>query len=472
MRLILALFILSSPALHAAEELTFSEVYASKAMGIDKLPNDELAILTEKVREYANYRKNPKSSSGQQFASDCAADPKINILCELVINKIQAAPSQPAPADIRAKLNTALLSLDIPNERTKNCVDAVKTFETVLQDQALYTYHTRALYWSWVCAKNAKDQELARKLKEKLWEGFPLTHQTLRILDEDKDQRLNIILQTEKDWIVRFRSEKSPELNEWIESIEALQKIGEDGAAAVAASYINSRLRDLEPEVRLYFAVLMSQVAESVPSVLPVSRVLVPLFIEHKKYIAPATLKLLFPINYSFEKVTQEKAGIVELVDEFRGDLDPALLLGLIHQESAFNPRASSQANAYGLTQLLLETATDQYKKLKKDPNAKVDKNMLYQPRLSVQLGILDFRWRLAQLNGDLVLTLASYNAGVAGVQKWVKESKKVQNKDLLADVLFLNRPVEFHVAQYVTMILSRADWYQKLYPQFTSARR
>ena len=33
------------------------------------------------------------------------------------------------------------------------------------------------------------------------------------------------------------------------------------------------------------------------------------------------------------------------------------------------------------------------------------------------QLGILDFRWRLAQFKNDLILTLASYNAGVAGVQ-------------------------------------------------------
>lgn len=471
MRIVSALLILFTYALHA-EELTFSDVYASKAMGIDSLSAEDLEILNAKAREYANYRRFPKTITSQQFASDCAADPSINVLCELVTNKNQPVVTPPASAEIRAKFNAALSSLDEQKARTKNCAGALKTFDTVLNDQSLYTYHTRALYWSWVCAQAANNRELARGFKEKLWAGFPLTHHTLRVLEEDKDERLDILLRTEKDWIVRFRSETSPEINAWIEAIEALQRLGEDGAAAVAASQINSRLKDIEPEVRLYFATLMSQVAESIPSVLPVSRVLVPLFIEHKKYIAPSTLRLLFPVNYSFEKTTQEKAGIVELVNEFRGNLDPALIIGLIHQESALNPRASSSANAFGLTQMLLETATDQYKRLKNDPQAKVDKNMLFQPRLSVQLGIMDFRWRLAQFNNDLVLTLASYNAGVAGVKKWMKEVKPVKNKDLLADVLFLNRGVEFHVSQYVTMILSRVDWYQKLYPDLNSGRR
>jgi soluble lytic murein transglycosylase len=193
---------------------------------------------------------------------------------------------------------------------------------------------------------------------------------------------------------------------------------------------------------------------------------LVPLFVEYPQYIAPATLRLLFPINYSFEKVAQEKSGIIELVNDFRGNLDAALLIGLIHQESALNPRAASGAGALGLMQLLIPTATDQYRRLTRTPTATVDRNMLFQPRLNVQLGILDFRWRLTQFKNDLILTLASYNAGVAGVQKWIRETKKLQTPELLADVLFLNRPQEFHVSQYVAMILSRAEWYRRLYPQ------
>ena len=37
--------------------------------------------------------------------------------------------------------------------------------------------------------------------------------------------------------------------------------------------------------------------------------------------------------------------------------LDPYTVAGLIRQESVFNPRAASSANAYGLMQLLIPTA-------------------------------------------------------------------------------------------------------------------
>jgi soluble lytic murein transglycosylase-like protein len=469
MRLAAVLLILFSLKTAIAQELTFSQAYVSKIMGIDRLSGEELEALIAKARGYASYRRNPQSASANEFIDACTADPKSSVLCELLFNSSKPLPGPGTPTEIRSKLNAALLSLDNPKERSKNCAQALKVFESIINDPALYTYHTRALYWSWVCANVTKDSDLAHSIKERLWSSFPLSHHTYRVLSADKDTRIDSVLMREKDWPVSFRSQRALEMNGWIEAIEALQKINEDGAAAVAGLHINQRLRELEPEVRLYFAVLMSQVAESIPSVLPVSRVLVPLFVEYPQYIAPATLRLLFPINYSFEKVAQEKSGIVELVNEFRGNLDPALLIGLIHQESALNPRAASGANAFGLTQMLIPTATDQYRRLTKDPAAKVDRDMLFQPRLSVQLGILDFRWRMAQFKNNLILTLASYNAGVAGVQKWMRETKKLQTPELLADVLFLNRPQEFHVSQYVTMILSRAEWYQRLYPQLKS---
>jgi soluble lytic murein transglycosylase-like protein len=466
MRLAAIFFILFSFKAAIAQELTFSQVYASKIMGIDRLSGEEREALFAKARGYASYRRNPQSVAANEFVDTCTADPKASVLCELLFNSSKPLPRPGAPAEIRSKLNAALLSLDNPKERSKNCAQALKIFEPIINDPALYTYHTRALYWSWVCANATKESELARSIKERLWSRFPLSHHTNRVLSADKDTRIDSILMRETDWPVSLRSQRALELNGWIEAIEALQKINEDGAAAVAGLYINQRLRELEPEVRLYFAVLMSQVSESIPSVLPVSRVLVPLFVEYPQYIAPATLRLLFPINYSFEKVAQEKSGIVELVNDFRGNLDAGLLIGLIHQESALNPRAASGAGAFGLMQLLIPTATDQYRRLTRTPTAKVDRDMLFQPRLNVQLGILDFRWRLAQFKNDLILTLASYNAGVAGVQKWMRETKSLQTPELLADVLFLNRPQEFHVSQYVTMILSRAEWYRRLYPQ------
>ncbi|MCV4777381.1 transglycosylase SLT domain-containing protein, partial [Escherichia coli] len=44
-------------------------------------------------------------------------------------------------------------------------------------------------------------------------------------------------------------------------------------------------------------------------------------------------------------------------------NLDPYTVAGLIRQESVFNPRARSSANAFGLMQLLVPTARTMAKK-------------------------------------------------------------------------------------------------------------
>ncbi len=460
MRKFLAASILFWLPLAFVQNLTFSEVYKNKTMGIDSLPLDEVDSLFEKAKTFAYYRKFPKTSKAADIWQACHDDRSINVLCEIILNPRENGTATPTPQAVRTRLNAALISLDNVKGRAKSCIEAGKVFEAIIQDPALYTLRSRALYWSWVCAKATKQDNEARVIKEKLWDEFPLGHHTLQVLTQDQDDRLDKLLGAEQDWQVALRSEKAPEMNAWIAAIEALQKLGEDGAAAVAGLYINAQIRDLEAPVRLYLAALMAQVAESVPSVLPVSRVLVPLFIDHHEYMTPSTLRLLFPLNYKFEN---EAAGILDLVNEYRGELNASLMLGLIHQESAFNPRAASSAGAYGLTQMLLPTAADQYRKLINDPKATVERDMLFKPRLSVQLGLMDFRWRLGQLKNDVILTLASYNAGVAGVKKWSTEVKKIQNRDILTDVLFLNRGVEFHVSQYVAMILARAAWYEKL---------
>jgi soluble lytic murein transglycosylase-like protein len=87
--------------------------------------------------------------------------------------------------------------------------------------------------------------------------------------------------------------------------------------------------------------------------------------------------------------------------------LDPALLAGLVKQESNFNPNAKSGAGAKGLTQLMDATAkmlgvTDPY-----DPAQSLDGGAKF-------LGGL-----MKQFHGDQSLALAAYNAGPGAVKKY-----------------------------------------------------
>jgi soluble lytic murein transglycosylase-like protein len=87
--------------------------------------------------------------------------------------------------------------------------------------------------------------------------------------------------------------------------------------------------------------------------------------------------------------------------------IDPALLKGLVSQESGFNPNARSGAGAVGLTQLMPGTAS-----------ALGVTNPL-DPAQSLQGGAKYLREQLDRFGGDETLALAAYNAGPGAVQKY-----------------------------------------------------
>lgn len=110
-------------------------------------------------------------------------------------------------------------------------------------------------------------------------------------------------------------------------------------------------------------------------------------------------LRLQYPTVYLFQ--------IREQTD------DPLLLLALTRQESWFNPRARSPANAYGLCQLLYSTARGM------DTTLTVDS--LYLPHVSIRLGAEFLRRMQARFNGRKVAYVAAYNAGPGAANRWLE---------------------------------------------------
>jgi soluble lytic murein transglycosylase len=96
--------------------------------------------------------------------------------------------------------------------------------------------------------------------------------------------------------------------------------------------------------------------------------------------------------------------------------VDPALLYGLIRQESRFNPQATSPAGARGLMQVMPATAHWLAGKLgMRKPNEKA----LGDPGTNVQLGSAYVRHLLDTLEQSPVLVAAGYNAGPRRAQRW-----------------------------------------------------
>jgi soluble lytic murein transglycosylase-like protein len=88
--------------------------------------------------------------------------------------------------------------------------------------------------------------------------------------------------------------------------------------------------------------------------------------------------------------------------------LEPALVLAVMAQESNFDPLAESPKKAQGLMQLIPETA------------ARFRVTRLRDPSQNIRGGMAYLRWLLAYFEGDVMLALAAYNAGEGAVDRYL----------------------------------------------------
>jgi len=156
------------------------------------------------------------------------------------------------------------------------------------------------------------------------------------------------------------------------------------------------------------------------------------------------TYRLLFPILDQDELARDAKA---------RG-LDPALVAGVIRQESSFNARAVSVAGARGLMQLLPSVGQE------------VSRNtafavwypaLLLDPDANLQLGTSHLASYFKQY-GALPRVLAAYNAGGSRVTRW---STKPGADD---PELFAERIPFAETRDYVRIVQRNAQVYRTLY--------
>lgn len=119
----------------------------------------------------------------------------------------------------------------------------------------------------------------------------------------------------------------------------------------------------------------------------------------------PDRLQFLYPLAYR------------EIIESRAADhnLHPALVLGLIRQESRFEASIRSSADALGLMQIIPETASWIASKLgRKTYN-------LTNPQDNVEFGTWYLNYTHSRYQDNAMLAVASYNAGPGAVGGWVK---------------------------------------------------
>jgi soluble lytic murein transglycosylase-like protein len=121
-----------------------------------------------------------------------------------------------------------------------------------------------------------------------------------------------------------------------------------------------------------------------------------------------------------------------------RNGVEPAVLHGLIEQESGFDPNAQSSAGALGLTQLMPGTASTLGVANPLDPAESIEGGARY-------LGEL-----MHQFNGNTSDALAAYNAGPAAVDQYGGVPPYAETED------------------YVSRVLANAEAYRQQQPSTT----
>jgi soluble lytic murein transglycosylase len=136
--------------------------------------------------------------------------------------------------------------------------------------------------------------------------------------------------------------------------------------------------------------------------------------------------------------------------------LDPYLMAALIRQESEFNPKAISRANARGLAQVMPATGRQLSRKL----GMRFRTAMLFTPDTNLKLGTFYLKQLSDELQGKWEAALASYNAGKSHVTTWLAAGNYREPAEFVESIPFNE------TRQYVQSVLRNAEVYRRLYGQ------
>ena len=154
-------------------------------------------------------------------------------------------------------------------------------------------------------------------------------------------------------------------------------------------------------------------------------------------------LALRFPVDYLDQ--VQSNADWQQL--------DPAIIFGLIRQESMLDKNAKSAVGARGLMQIMPETGQQIARNLNEPWQTE---NSLFNPDINIKYGAFYYKQLLNRFDGHFALAAAAYNAGPSRVVKWLPYDKPVASDVWIETIPFKE------TRKYVTSVLSYAIIYQQ----------
>lgn len=155
--------------------------------------------------------------------------------------------------------------------------------------------------------------------------------------------------------------------------------------------------------------------------------------------------KLIYPIYFP-DKINKNAKS---------NNLDPAIVISLMKEESYFNTFALSSSNARGLMQLLPGTAYDISRWKELGSYSSIE---LFDPDVNIKLGTAYLNYVKESLSNNMLFAVAAYNGGPGAVESWIKVYLKGDTDEFIENI-----PYE-QTRTYVKKVY-RSYWnYKKLY--------
>ncbi len=363
-------------------------------------------------------------------------------------------------------------------EENQNYTEAVQGYDLALSDIQKYkltstSFGTERLMWlkSWILYKQKNFEEAEKSLQALVEKTEDLSEKSraqfyrarsLKFLLRDAEAKVLLEQVSQTDFFGYYGLVSYRELGKKLPALSGLKstnsikfdldlkaladldrriyvdliKYREFNIAEKAVSLM-SKSKDDEVNLALYLA-QKSQIY------MPVFRQFARLTNTEKMDLFIAYPELIFPQPYQ-DQVNEMST---------KTKLPSSLIYSIMKQESAFNERARSPADAFGLMQVIPGLARQLSRKFEVPYRHQVD---LFDPIINIQLGSYELMEQVRKQNGQLTYVAAAYNAGPNALSSWLKSRKR-------DDVLEFIEEIPYDETKtYVKLIARNKLFYERI---------
>ena len=188
------------------------------------------------------------------------------------------------------------------------------------------------------------------------------------------------------------------------------------------------------------------------------------------------TLKIPLPSTFMQKKAREYKTDVSHFAK--KRNIDEALLFAVIHTESAFNPMARSHVPAYGLMQIVPQSAGIDASEVVFGEKKLLSPSYLYNGNNNINIGttyiyIVYYRYlkRVSNPESRLYCTIAAYNTGVGNVARAFTGTKSIRKAEAVIngispkevyDTLLIKLPYD-ETKNYLKKVSERLAMYRSM---------